>query len=189
MRALQSFPGYPIWLPIVAVGIMGTLEVLFYQGVLYNEYRSRNISIWHTAIIIAVFATLLHMHPPQFMLVLAIQRLVSTFMIHWTKSIWPAILMNALVATGIIVFIFGFLSVENQTMLRFIFGALSLIAIVAIFFGLKRMKERHEKLYASDSIKISQKSSVLPFNWVFLVLAAAWIALYIFQFLTLTITV
>jgi len=168
---------------------MSALEVLFYQGVLYSDYRSRNTSIWHTAIIIGIFATLLHMHPPQFMILLAMQRVISTFMIHWTKSIWPAILMNTLFFTGIIVVIFGFTSAENQTTLLIVFGALSLIAAASTLFGLKQMKANDKTSYTNDDTEVPQKPPVSPFNWVFWVLAAAWMALYIFQFLTLTIRI
>ena len=184
MRPLQSFAGYPMWLPIVAAGIVGgTFETLFYHGLLYSDYRNQGITIWHVAIIVGIFATLIHVHPIQFMLILLTQRIIAVFMMYWMQSIWPAILMNVFVNVGIISFYFGIVTAENQAVLRLIFGTLSLAAIVTIFFGLKKMKIRYELLLPNKLTELSQKSFRQTFNWFFWILAVYWILLYIVFFL------
>jgi hypothetical protein len=188
MRVLQSFVGYPMWLPIVAAGIVGSLlETLFFQGALYSDYRNRNISIWHTAIMVSIFATLVHVHPIQFMLVMAVQRVIGVFMMHWTKSLWSAILMNIFILTGIIVFYFGVVSIENQTIFRFVFGVLSLISSPVILWGLKMLKEEHARSYPSDVKEIYEKSFLESFNWLFWILAAFWVFMYM-QFIISQVT-
>jgi len=187
MRALQSFAGYPLWLPVVSLGIFGILEVFFYQGVLYSDYRSRHISIWHTAIITGIFATLVHMHPPQFMVVMLIQKVLWVFIIYWTKSLWSPILMNILIFPVMTAFFFEIVTTENQALFQIIFGVLSLISIVMIPLGLKNMKTRYERLNKNEIENASQKSSTSPFNWLFWVLTVFWVGLYIYQYLVLTI--
>jgi len=180
---INSLPSYPIWQSILVSGILiAVFDELFFRGVSYSYYISNGVTVRHTAIITSVVSMVIHNgNPPLILFAMLIWRVIWIYMIHWTKSIFPAIIMHVTINTGAIVFFNQIISDENQEMIFIVMGILSLLALVIIYFGLKSMKARHDKNYLNDQLVFPQKSFSQAFNWLFWVFVAL---LLFMQFMT-----
>jgi Predicted metal-dependent membrane protease len=85
----------PFWMQVMLAVILAPLvEELCFRGIVYNRLR-KNLSLWPSVIIQAVFFGIIHLNMLQF-LYATIVGIVFGLMYHKTKSIWAVIIGHML---------------------------------------------------------------------------------------------
>jgi len=170
---MYTFQRHPFWLQLLAIAVTPAIcEELVFRGYIQSKYSNHTIK--KAALINGLFFAMMHLNLQQFAYTFVLG-VIFAYMVHYTRSIWAAILPHFIVngtqvALGRLVFaspaayidpyaeeLFAYLAVSPEVMGIIMFGVITLILSPVIiilfreFFKHNRMRLAGESTQAYDA--------------------------------------